>query len=109
MTIRTAAPALLLAAALAACNQTSTTSGSNAIAGGTAGPVAAPQGECAVEIERFATVLRDDAASGNLAGGVYQRASADLRQADTACRAGRAVQARSIVAITRRNYGYPAE
>lgn len=99
------APALLAGLALAACNPTASTPPA-ATAAAAPPPSAAPGGGCAAEIARFKSILDYDLSIGRVAQSVHGRATADLRQAEEACRAGRAVQARSILVTTKRNYGY---
>ena len=100
------------AALLAACNQTASGPGApppaSAPPGVTPSTFHMPTGEgCAGDIERFQAVLKNDVDVGHLSQSVYGRATADVRQAATACAAGRDVQARTILAITKKNYGYP--
>ena len=103
--------AALACAALVGCNQTS---GAPPPPPGTVAPGVTPSsfrlpegGGCQGDVARFQAILKNDADIGHLSASVYARASADVRQAETACAAGRDVQARTIVAQTKRNYGYP--
>lgn len=121
--IRRTFPAILLAAGLAACNQTA--AGPNgapvpataAPAPGEPGTPPAPAGTavasaadpgCQNQLAEFQELLQRDVQSGNLKRDVYSRVVQDVRQAESACAAGRTVQARSILIATKRNYGYPA-
>lgn len=106
------AAAALLSAALAGCNQTA--GAPPAPPPGTAAPGVTPStfrlpegGGCQGDVARFQAILKNDSEIGHLSASVYARASADVRQAETACASGREVQARTIVAQTKRNYGYP--
>lgn len=97
---------------LSACNQTASAppapAAATAAPGVTPSSFQMPSGDgCSGAIAQFQAVLKNDVDVGHLTSSVYGRASADLRQAETVCAAGRDVQARTILAITRKNYGYP--
>jgi hypothetical protein len=51
-------------------------------------------------------VLKSDVDTGNVGQSVYNRANADLAQAESACAAGREGEARSRVASTKSRFGY---
>jgi hypothetical protein len=93
----------LIAAALAGCNRTSaappaaSTAAAN-VAGGTG---------CSGEIVRFQAVLKSDVETGNVSRKVYDRAEPQLNRASAACSAGRDSEALSILASTKRQFGYP--
>lgn len=110
--MRHVAAAAALASLLAGCTQTA--SPQSPVPQGSAAPGVTPSNfqlpegaGCGGDLARFQAVLKNDVEVGHLGQAVYGRAVADLRQAETACQSGRDVQARSILAITRRNYGYP--
>jgi hypothetical protein len=89
--------------ALAACNQTASAPPATSPVAA-ALPVAA--GGCGGDIAQFKAVLKNDVDTGNVGQSVYNRATADLGRADSACAAGRDGEARSIVASTKSRYGY---
>jgi hypothetical protein len=96
-----AALAVVLSLGLAACTQTASTPSAPsplAAAGATSG--------CAGEIAQFRAVLKSDVDTGNVGQSVYNRANADLAQAESACAAGREGEARSRVASTKSRFGY---
>lgn len=109
---RVAALLVPLFLTLGACNQTASAPPApltaTAAPGVTPSSFQMPNGDgCSGAIAQFQAVLKNDVDVGHLSPSVYNRASSDVRQAETACAAGRDVQARSILAITKKNYGYP--
>ncbi len=110
--VRLASVSAALALALAACNQTASAPpappAASAAPGVTPAGFQMPDGAgCAGDVARFQAVLKNDVEIGHLTRAVYGRASSDVRQAEVACAAGREVQARTILTIAKRNYGYP--
>lgn len=113
-TPRPAAPAagaaFLLSLALAACTQTASAPPApppGAVPGVTPNTFRMPDGAgCAGDIAQFRAVLRNDVDTGNVGKGVYDRATADLGRAESACAAGRDGEARSLVASTKGRFGY---
>ena len=101
----------LLSLGLSACNQTAATPPApppGTVAGMTPNPIRMPDGGvgCSGEIAQFRAVLKNDVDTGNVGQSVYNRASADLGRADSACAAGRDGEARSLVASTKSRFGY---
>lgn len=103
---------LLLAAlgatvALAGCNETN---------GAMAGPVVAapspvalslpPGAPCSNEIGHYQTIVKGDLATGNLEQSVYDKIQIDMAHAASACAAGNAGKAHSIIANSKANNGY---
>ena len=97
--------ALVLSLALAACTQTASTQPAPSPLAAAAGLPATAAG-CAGEIAQFRAVLKSDVDTGNVGQSVYNRANADLAQAESACAAGREGEARSRVASTKSRFGY---
>jgi hypothetical protein len=89
---------LIATLTLAACNSTGPAT--------TAGPSPSAATGCAGEIGRYQTVLDNDLQTGNVNKSVYDRATADLARASTACSAGRDAEAVRLVAATKSRYGY---
>ncbi len=92
----------LVAFALSACTQTAATPPASSPLPAAAGTASG----CAGEIAQFRAVLKSDVDTGNVGQSVYNRANADLGRAETACRAGRDGEARSLVASTKSRFGY---
>jgi hypothetical protein len=94
----------LIAAALAGCNRTSA---APPAAAAPAVATAAGGAGCSGEIARFQAVLKSDVETGNVNRKVYDRAEPQLNRASAACAAGRDGEANSILASTKRQFGYP--
>ena len=98
------------ALALAACTQTASAPPApppGAVPGVTPSSFRMPEGAgCAGEIGQFKAVLKNDVDTGNVGQSVYNRASADLGRAESACAAGRDGDARALLASTKSRFGY---
>ena len=97
-----------LAAALAACSQTSAPEPAAAAASGVtpAGFSMPGQSGCAGEIARYRAIMDNDLSTGHVNKTVYDKVSADLERASAAYSSGRDGEAVRIVAATRSRYGY---
>jgi hypothetical protein len=71
-----------------------------------ASPFDKPAPGCAGAIGAFQAVIDADVATGQLNKPVYDRATADLRPAWAACKAGRDDNARTSLAAVKARYGY---
>ncbi len=81
---------------------------SSAVPGVTAPGFRLPEGAgCAGDVARFRAIIDNDLQTGHTTAGVHGRMSAELDQADTACKAGRDGEARAMVRATRSRFGYP--
>ncbi|AWN35398.1 hypothetical protein [Methylobacterium radiodurans] len=100
---------LLAAGGLAACQSTAAAPPPvAAVAAPIAAPAVLPQGSgCGPAIARTQAVVSADVASGDLAKTVGDRFGADLDRAASACAAGRAGEALSLLAAAKSRYGYP--
>jgi hypothetical protein len=67
--------------------------------------VAGPAG-CAGPIAEFQQLIDNDAETGYLNPGVYNRVTTDLGNVKQACAAGREAEARSQLAAVKGRYGY---
>jgi hypothetical protein len=108
--VQTLSAIALVSLALAACNQTAATPPApppGAVPGVTPNTFRMPEGSgCAGDIAQFKAVLKNDVDTGNVGQSVYNRATADLGRAESACAAGRDGEARSLVASTKSRFGY---
>ncbi|MGA0598957.1 hypothetical protein [Enterovirga sp. CN4-39] len=95
---------------LAACTQTASAPPApppGAVPGVTPNTFRMPEGAgCAGEIGQFKAVLKNDVDTGNVGQSVYNRATADLGRAESACAAGRDGDARALLASTKSRFGY---
>lgn len=70
-------------------------------------PAPLPQGNgCGPAIARTQAVVDSDVATANLNAPVGERFSADLRNAASACEAGREREALGLLAAAKARYGY---
>ena len=65
------------------------------------------QTNCASAVAGFRSILEQDIQMGRVDKSVYDKATAELGNADAACRAGRDAAAVEAVRATKRRYGYP--
>ena len=69
-------------------------------------PVVAGPAGCAGPISEYLQVIDNDAQTGHLNPGVYNRLRGDLDQARASCAAGREAEARTQLATVKSRYGY---
>jgi hypothetical protein len=68
-----------------------------------------PEGKgCTAHIARWKALQDNDLNSGHVGQKVYDQIQADIRQASSACAAGRDAEAQAIVRGSRSRHGYPA-
>jgi hypothetical protein len=63
---------------------------------------------CAGDIARWQAIQDNDLNSGHVNQKVYDQIQGDIRQASSACAAGRDAEAQGIVRSSRSRHGYPA-
>lgn len=67
-----------------------------------------PEGTgCSGDVARFRAVIDNDLATGHTTKPVHEKMSAEVNQAASACQAGQDGPARSMIAATKKRYGYP--
>lgn len=113
MSLRRLALAGLATFTLAACNTTAPQVSAPLAPVSSAASVT-PQGfrlpagsGCAADVARFRAVMDNDLATGHVAKSVYERVTAEIDQAATACQNGQDGPARAMIAATKTRFGYP--
>ena len=95
---------------LPACTQTASAPPAPApgtVAGVTPNTFRMPEGAgCTGDVAQFKAVLRNDLDTGHVGQAVYDRATAALGPAESACAAGRDGEARALVASIKSRVGY---
>lgn len=108
---------ILPALFLAGCNGTATPVSSAPASSSYTGlaPGVSPSGfrlptgtGCSGDIARWQAIQDNDLNSGHVNQKVYDQIQGDIKQASTACAAGRDAEAQGIVRSSRSRHGYPA-
>lgn len=114
---RAAALALLATSLLAGCNTAAPPSAGAPPADRYSGlaPGVSPAGfklpegsGCAGAIARWQAIQDNDLNSGHVNQKIYDQIQGEIRQASTACAAGRDAEAQGLVRASRTRHGYPA-
>lgn len=95
---------------LLGCNQTASRppAPATSVAGGASSTFNLPEGSgCSGEVGRYRAVMENDLATGHVGRSVYERVSAEIGQAASACWAGRDGEAVRMLRATKAKFGYP--
>ena len=110
LTARAALPAVVLFAALGACQTASAPPApppSLAPPGVTPSTFRMPEGAgCAGEVARYRAVMDNDLAAGHTTAAVHGRVVGEINTASSACAAGRDAEAVRMIAATKTKFGY---
>lgn len=67
-----------------------------------------PEGAgCSGDVARFRAVIDNDLATGHTTKSVHEKMAAEVNQAAAACQTGQDGPARSMIAATKKRFGYP--
>jgi hypothetical protein len=120
MSFATSIGMVAAAIGLAGCNQTTASQTSAPVASAAVAPAnpgsptepawpPLPEGAaCTGELNRFQTILKSDAGTGNLNRSVYDKIQTELKPAAEACAAGKDAEAHKLVQASKARHGYRA-